>query len=205
MFEFGVAREFEGVLHETPLPFLHVAGSDDKGGQAAATNLLLVGFGKHGLPPFARGHHGERVAFTGSLIYRADMTMVEMNDPESFRVIGPAGPGDALGKRELIGDVEIVGELVDTKCYLGVMRPATGKVHRACAVRCLEGGVPPGLLVRDASGGAAVLMLVDPEGQAPSLDPQWAARWVHARGTLELHDGLPVLQLSGAELVIPAP
>ena len=48
---------------------------------------------------------------------------------------------------------------MDTKCFLGVMRPATGKVHRGCAVRCLSGGAPPALLVRDEQGNGVALLL----------------------------------------------
>lgn len=86
------------------------------------------------------------------------------------------------------------GELVDTKCYFGVMRPATGKVHRACAVRCLDGGVPPGLLLRTGDGADRVVLLAGEEGRAPVFDPQWAALTVVAEGDLEIHDGVPVLR-----------
>ena len=37
----------------------------------------------------------------------------------------------------------LIGEIVDSKRYLGVMNPGNGKVHRDCAVRCLSGGIPP--------------------------------------------------------------
>ena len=81
-FEFGVEREFEGVLQELPLPLLRtvsLAGS--------VTNYLLVGAGKHGLPAFARGHDGERVRFRGSLIQKGAAVMVELNDEKSFTLI----------------------------------------------------------------------------------------------------------------------
>jgi hypothetical protein len=86
-----------------------------------------------------------------------------------------------------------VGELVDTKCWLGVMRPATGKVHRACAARCLAGGVPPGLWIE--SGNRGTLVVLAGSGDDPlEFDPGWAARRVRARGVLELHEDQPVLR-----------
>ncbi len=189
VFEYGVERQFEGILFERPVPVLRVHH------QGGAESFLLVGFGKFGLPEFARGADRRRVRFSGSLIYREGLTMVEMNDPQSFEVLGEPPTGDLWPEVEVIGPVELVGELVDTKCYFGVMRPATGKVHRACAVRCLSGGVPPGLLVRDHGDDGMVFMLVG-QGSAPlAYDVEWAARTVRAAGTLELHDGIPVVRV----------
>ncbi len=120
--------------------------------------------------------------------------MVEMNDPDSFEVLGAAPPRPE-GQVEVLGPVELVGELVDSKCYLGVMRPATGKVHRACAVRCLKGGVPPGLLVRETGGRDTMLVL-----SGAAIDPEWAGRLITARGSLVLDEGLPVLRAESVEL-----
>ena len=38
---------------------------------------------------------------------------------------------------------DISGEIVDPKCYFGVMKPGEGKPHRSCAIRCIAGGIPP--------------------------------------------------------------
>ncbi len=195
VFEFGVKREFEGVLLEHPVPVLRVREGD------GTSSFLLVGLGKFGLPEFARGADGERVRFEGSLIYREGLTMVEMNDPESFERLGPASPGDARPPVEVVGPVEVTGELVDTKCYFGVMKPATGTVHRACAIRCLSGGVPPGLLVRDRGDDGMVVMLAGPGSEPLDYDVGWAALTVRARGVLELHDGMPVVRVRSLEPV----
>ncbi len=190
-FEFGTSRVFEGVLYELPVPALRVPAN---GG--VATNFVLVGFGKHGLPDFARGSDGKKVRFNGSLIQKDRLVMIEMNDAGSFQVLGEPAANERRGVSESLGDVSLIGELVDTKCWSGVMRPATGKVHRACAVRCLSGGVPPGLLVRDDQGNAAVVLLAGADGGKLVYDVQWAARVVHARGELELRDALPVLRIT---------
>lgn len=126
--------------------------------------------------------------------------MVEMNNEKSFTVMGPAAAPERLPASEVIGDVVLTGELVDTKCYFGVMRPAVGKVHRACAVRCLSGGVPPGLLVRDDKGNAVVVLLTG-TGNAPlKFDVQWAAREVRVTGRLILQDAVPQLETTALEL-----
>ena len=62
---------------------------------------------------------------------------------------------------EDLGEVQLTGEIVDSKCYFGVMNPGAGKVHRDCAVRCISGGIPPAFLVRDAGGNLVTLLLAN--------------------------------------------
>jgi hypothetical protein len=193
VFEFGTYRSFEGVLYETPVPLLRITGPLP-GPPASA--ILLAGPGKRGLPAFARGHHGRKVRFRGTLVYRENATLIEMNDPESFEDLGGPLELERRTRAEVVGQVILAGELVDPKCFLGVMRPATGKVHRACAVRCLDGGIPPGLLV-----GGTVLILVGSEDRPLEFDPQWAGRRVEVQGKLELHDELPVVRTSRLRLL----
>ncbi len=194
-FEYGTPREFTGVFMEFPLPRLRMVGAD-----GVATNLVLVGAGKHGLPTYASGHDGEMVSLMGTLIERGGVRMVELGDAGSVRFAGRATSVPATGRTEDLGRVAFDGELVDTKCWLGVMRPATGKVHRACAVRCLSGGVPPGLLLRDGDGNGAVVFLVGPSGRRLDFDPQWGGRQIGVKGGLQLVDGTAVLRVDLMQL-----
>ncbi len=66
--------------------------------------------------------------------------------------------------RVRLGPARLRGEIVDLKCYLGVMKPGDLKSHKACAIRCLSGGTPAGLVVRATDGDAAVLWLVGRDG-----------------------------------------
>jgi hypothetical protein len=61
-----------------------------------------------------------------------------------------------------LGEFDLVGEIVDRKCYLGNMNPGNGKVHRDCAVRCLSGGILPVFATNDFNGSPAVLLLTGP-------------------------------------------
>ena len=58
------------------------------------------------------------------------------------------------------GAVELTGEIVDSKCFLGVMVPGSGKTHKECASLCLRGGIPPALFVQDRAGHSSLLLLV---------------------------------------------
>jgi hypothetical protein len=57
------------------------------------------------------------------------------------------------------------GEIVDSKCWMGVMNPGVLTPHRACAVRCISGGIPPILLVRREKAPPLNLLLVSTDDQ----------------------------------------
>lgn len=65
----------------------------------------------------------------------------------------------------VLGRQTLVGEVVDSKCYLGVMNPGQLTPHRACAIRCISGGKPPILLVRQTNGVALHFLLVSSDGR----------------------------------------
>ena len=52
------------------------------------------------------------------------------------------------------------GEIVDSKCWFGVMKPAQGKAHKDCAIRCISGGAPPAFVVRSAGADGRERTLV---------------------------------------------
>jgi len=190
-FDFGNVVRYEGTLVEWPLPFLR---ADD------GTAYLLCGAGKFGPPAVIHGHEGKRVAFNGTLIQREDQQMLEVTESESFEVLGEGKPGAAI-VNEAFAAVRLQGELVDTKCWSGVMRPATGKVHRGCAVRCLSGGIPPGLMIRDEYGNASVVILVGGgDDEKWEFDPEWAARILDVSGKLKVRNGIPFLHVEKAEI-----
>ena len=156
-FEFGVVRGFEGWIEVEPYPTLLVERPGD-----GLSRWLLVAVGKHGADEQVAGFSGERVRLEGTLIHRDGQTMVEVVDGSIRRADGERAPDEP---REVVADSRsFVGEIVDSKCFLGVMKPGSTKPHRACATRCISGGVPPVLLVRDDRGGATYLLLVDQDG-----------------------------------------
>lgn len=162
-FEFGVERTFEGTLVGGAVPILQIARPGSSNGEVSS--YLLVGAGKHGAGPQLIGLDGHRVRAQGTLIYRDEQTMIELAGGP------PQDLGESTSTLEAIHTVELgtqvlTGEIVDSKCYLGVMKPGNLKPHRACAVRCISGGVPPVLLVRDRNGLATYFMLVGVDGRA---------------------------------------
>jgi hypothetical protein len=163
VFEFGAPRELEGTLREYPFPALLVARPGDPGGQVPYSTYVLAGTGKRGAAGAVAGLHGARVRLKGTLAYRDGATLVEV-DRESIRRLDPVDPGVTDGAEDL-GVVTLSGEIVDSKCFLGVMNPGERKPHRDCAVRCISGGVPPMLVARDAAGNVALVLLAGCDGR----------------------------------------
>jgi len=185
IFEYGVERDFVGRVELTPFPILVVTRAGAEGERdparpattkevarpvadaAVASNefsrYLLVAPGKFGAHELFASRNGKSVRFRGSLAYREGRTLVEVV-PGSIAEL-PAS-ATHLDERIPLGTVTLVGEIVDSKCYLGVMNPGRAKPHRACAVRCLSGGIPPLFIARDNEGRAAQMLLVGSDGRA---------------------------------------
>lgn len=145
-FEYNSPTDFEGTLVRSPYPALVAPGG---------TPWLLVGPGKHGFDAPA-SLDGRIVRLRGERIEHGPDRMIQV----LRETVLDAGRGELPASADL-GPVTLTGEIVDSKCYFGVMNPGRGKVHRACAVRCLRGGVPPALLVRDASGQAVSILIAN--------------------------------------------
>ena len=162
MFEFGVVTEHTGVIRERPYPVLDVIRPARTGENSTVSSYYLTSFGKHGAVEQIEGLEGKTVRMRGSLIYRDDKTMLEIEDG-SVEVVDDARA--VVVPDEDLGRLTLKGEIVDSKCFLGVMKPGNLKPHRACAARCISGGVPPVLLVRDAEGTATYYLLVSEDGE----------------------------------------
>lgn len=161
-FEFGVERSFQGVIHLEPYPRLLV----DRAGKAGTrSSYLLVGVGKKGARELLADLAGQRVNLRGSLIFRQDQTMIEVISDSVESIEG--GTPRPLSTARSLGKHRLVGEIVDAKCFLGVMNPGDGKPHRACASLCIRGGIPPLLVVRQSADStpAAYLLLVGKDGR----------------------------------------
>lgn len=160
-FEFGTVKEFEGTIEAGPVPFLVVERTAMLNGLPLFDRFPLVSEGKHRFD--ADSFDGEHVRIRGTLIYRDDLRMIEVAsgsvERSGRRSVGPKEESQSLGRFTLRG------EIVDSKCYLGVMNPGASKPHRDCAALCLRGGIPPLFVVRDVAGGISELWLLSEEGK----------------------------------------
>ena len=161
-FEFGKTRTLEGIVNTSPYPTLLVQRPTQDGDASSFSRYSLVAPGKFGADDLVEGLDGKRVSLQGSLIYRDTQVMVEIQPGSLEEIEGASVSTDVEG----LGKHTFIGEIIDSKCYFGVMNPGNTKTHKACAIRCISGGIPPALLVRDTAGLATYLLLVDTEGQS---------------------------------------
>jgi hypothetical protein len=190
-FEFGNFRQFEGRLVAEPHPLL------DLGGAESPDPHLLVVYGKGGVEQELSDLAGSQVRAEGQLIYRDEGRMIELSDAplEATGALATPAPTELT-----IGRLTLIGEIVDSKCYLGVMKPGTGKPHRSCAARCISGGVPPSLLVKGSDGSSRLLLLSDDSGRPLGREILGlVAQPVSVTGTVSKRDGLWQMRAAAAD------
>jgi nitrite reductase/ring-hydroxylating ferredoxin subunit/DMSO/TMAO reductase YedYZ heme-binding membrane subunit len=159
-FEYGVDSELTGLLRAEPLPAIWLPAESPG---APVRVVPLVGRGKHGVAPAVLALAGRPVTVRGSWIRRGPERLFELAAAEPLAAGGQAS--GAEGGRWPLGAVTLRGEIVDSKCFLGVMKPGEGRSHRACAIRCVSGGSPAAFVARDRAGGWAALWLVSAAGR----------------------------------------
>ncbi|MFV1884513.1 MAG: hypothetical protein ACMZ7B_08500 [Balneola sp.] len=155
-FEFGTITELTGVYYDNPFPILIV---EDEVPGGFSKEVLLVGFGKFGAERIISGIegsqgslNGKEVTFRGTLIFGDGVTLLELTSNEESFVKAVDTNKQYLGPETKPMDVTLVGEILDPKCYFGVMKPGEGKIHKSCAIRCLSGGIPPVMRVLKEDG-----------------------------------------------------
>jgi len=164
VFEWGISKPFSGILQTKPYPHLLVQRPGNAAGLPQFSTYYLVAPWKFGLNPEALTPlSGKSVTLNGTLIYRGNQTMVETK-PEWIRSDEKA-TSISLPQTVSLGKQTLLGEIVDSKCFLGVMNPGQLAPHRACAIRCISGGVPPVFLIRQKNGPATYLLLVSSDGK----------------------------------------
>ena len=197
-YEYLQYRDFEGVVEEQPLPILRVERPGVlPAGVPNSSRFPLVTPGKHGAIQELAGLAGQRVTLKGSLVYRDDQTMIEVVD-QSIAVVDSGNLTKATAPADL-GLHTVRGEIVDSKCFLGVMKPGRRKPHRSCAARCISGGIPPILLAESEGQAADYFYLTSEDGKSLNDDVlDLIAEPVQVTGRIWRHGDIYVLAASAS-------
>ncbi len=192
-----------GVAFAKPYAMLRVPG--DQPNDPPRT-FLLVEDGKFGALPrvskIVEGRpEGVPVEVQGTVLHRGDRWMLALSPGDSgMRPLTESQAKELpfLGwalPRTLADSITLRGEIIDPKCYLGAMKPGGGKTHKACAMRCIAGGIPPMLVTRTGDGHETFYLLVMPDGSAANeaLFP-FVGDQVEMTGRLEQQNDLLVFQ-----------
>ncbi len=185
--------EFVGTLARDPYPTLRV----NKGGKTKT--YIVISDEKRGAEAaLAKFANGTSVKLVGYEIERAAVGMIQLaaTDMSASDAAPIADPS-----REIHGRVTVEGEIVDSKCWLGVMRPGDGHIHKACASLCIRGGIPPMLVTRD-EGVPSVMLLTLFDGRAipPDQILEFVADPVRLSGIVEKRGDLTVFKADLATL-----
>jgi hypothetical protein len=206
-FEFGTLTDVKGIYFDKPVPCLKVLNGKDIWGNQSYITIPLVGYGKHGAEGAIRELEKEKntvmnqkeVTLRGTLLYNDGVTIlqVDKNDNANLKISGEAIPVELLPKVKDLGNSKIKGEIIDPKCYFGVMKPGEGKPHRDCAIRCILGGISPMLAVKNEKGEANYYLLASSDGESINTVVQdYVAEAVELEVRLMQYDDWVVAYLS---------
>lgn len=173
-FEFGRLTEVKGIYYDQPVPCIKVMNGKDLFGASSYITVPLLGFGKMGAAGAIAAAEKEKnisvnqreITLKGTLLYNDGKLLMQIDsNDQPFVHIGNMAGAAWLPKQENLGTMQVKGEIVDPKCYFGVMKPGQGKPHKDCAIRCILGGIAPVLRVINNEGAANYYLLVGENGE----------------------------------------
>lgn len=186
-----------GLVFERPYPHLRTLNAD-----GAVTTLLFTGWTKNN-PDVPADKVAQAVVVSGNVYERGGLRMFE--GASGFAAATSLAAADVARLQAVteddLGEVSLHGEIVDSKCYAGRMRPGVGHGHRACAQLCILGGIPPVLVTLGADGTERHYVLASRDGgRLNDAVAPFAAEPVEVSGRLVRRGDLHELRIDPAEV-----
>lgn len=199
-YAFGKPSEIYGELLEKPVIAVRLKKAD------GYEIIPLVGYGKMG--PHAAlssllGKGNYAVKLKGTLIEYRGNKLFELTKEGVTSVL----EYEKISKPFMTGNMGSVmtmnGEIVDPKCFFGVMKPGYGKVHKSCAIRCISGQIPPILAIRENNKFVDYYFLTDNKGNVLMRDLQaYVGTHVKVSGVSYEIDNWKSIRLESLELAL---
>lgn len=174
-FEYGQLTQLKGIYQQFPVPALKISSPPDAMGRVTYITIPLVGYGKFGAEGILDFFQKERqtnfdkmeLTLKGTLLYSDGKTLLQIDRHDNPIVkINPADPKNESPPSVVdLGTLSLEGEILDPKCYFGVMKPGQGKPHRDCATRCILGGISPVLHIQNQKGESTYCLIVGADGK----------------------------------------
>ena len=193
--------EIIGFADMAPYPVLRVERFDG-GLQPTQETVFVVSEGKIGAADRIAPLQGKEVKATGFLIERDGMRMLELvggldavQEIPDVRAQPPATM--PLVEKASLGSFTLKGQIIDSKCYLGVMKPGEGKPHKSCATMCIIGGIPPMFMTQNAQGERMVYLVTDADGKTAVKQgvTEYIADWIEVTGEIETHGDVAIFKI----------
>lgn len=192
----GQIRTWEGRIAMTPYPML-ISESEP------SEVRLVVAMGKHGVHDRLRAFDGTHVLLEGWRLMRDGRAMIELAPEDNAIIMIEPGTGARPSAYQDPKAFDQTGEIVDGKCYLGAMKPGDGIGHRACAILCIQGGLPPMFAYTDEDKTTRfALLVVDGSTTLPEPVLGLAGRSVRVRGECVQMGTLEVLHANASGITI---
>lgn len=206
-FEFGTLTEVKGIYSKTPVTNLKIVSGKDMWGNSTYITAILVGYGKHGADGIIADLEAanktsldkKEIIVKGTLLYNDGKLIMQIagQDNPLVHVGALINSSDLVPKVKDLGIQNVKGEIIDPKCYFGVMKPGLGKPHRDCAIRCILGGISPLLHVEDGEGASNYYIIVGPNGEKMNEAVQdFVAEPVELKGRLVQYDDWIVMYVN---------
>lgn len=193
----GRAITLRGTVLAHPYPMLLTTSAEGE-----PEFVLLVEVGKHGGGQRIAALDAQRVIVTGWPLIRDGRRIMELEPSTDALLASREESGSSVVPLPTpSGRVTLRGEIVDSKCYLGAMKPGEGKTHKECATLCIRGGIPPMFITRDSTGKPTYYLLQGPGGRPldPAIQP-FIADPIELSGDLSAWANLRVLTISPADI-----
>jgi hypothetical protein len=185
-FEFGKLTTVEAVYFSKPVPHLLITNNGDK------MMIPLVGYGKHGAAGIMKELEegaktkleGKLISLKGTLLYGDGKLLMQVDKNDHPLLSFSNAIAEEIAEEDN-GSASFKGEIVDPKCYFGVMKPGEGKPHKDCAIRCISGGIPPVLYIKNEKGERLYILLTNADGNINQLVKDFVGRPVQINGRLK--------------------
>ena len=193
----GDIREWRGVATAEPYAMLRTTDID-----GTPRTALLGCQGKCGVSARIGALAGKPVIVKGSLIQRGPNAMIAVIDGMDWIAEDPSGDASGLAfpVPVSLGYISLKGEILDSKCWFGAMRPSEGKVHKACASLCIRSGIPPAFYVKDVREQSALMIMTDIGAGFGHDILEYVADPVQVRGTVWQQGNLLLLDTVAANI-----
>ncbi len=192
-YEYYQDTEVTGYLIGQPVSALQVTWGYDQEKNPIHQIIPVVAFGKKGGKELVNEHLNTQVTAKGKLIYYDGKVLMEITEPNLIKPISTENLSKvSMPIIDYGGPKTLTGEIVDAKCFFGVMKPGHGKPHRACAIRCISGGIPAVFRSRTQDGTIDYYLIA---GQLEST--AYVGELVEITGTTSNFDDWKLLKIDG--------
>lgn len=188
--------ELTGLWLQQPYP--HLRYVDEETGQLR--HALTARGWKAGLGDSYEELDDQMVTVGGQLFRRTHGGLLVVFQAPEASDAAPSSEDEAR-LRSVASDVgatvDLTGEIVDSKCFYGQMRPGDGRAHRACAQLCVRGGIAPVFVTRTREGQETHYWLTtETGGPAQNEALEYMAEPVRIHGEVERRGELAILRAS---------